>query len=170
MPAMISTRALEDNHCSDYNTSSAGEDSCDTVIYMGGSGHISDRDLTDNERPPSPNTMKIMKLKLSSSEDENTDDSTTSYKVTSSSSSSHPTYKDSTEDLRIKLRALDDEYDEAKKTSSQKSCSLQLSLPKQQPRQPSKHQLQPQNKPQQQQQQQQQQPVSYTHLTLPTKA
>ena len=166
---MISTRALEDNHCSDYNTSSAGEDSCDTVIYMGGSGHISDRDLTDNERPPSPNTMKIMKLKLSSSEDENTDDSTVSYKVTSSSSSSHPTYKDSTEDLRMKLRALDDEYDEAKKTSSQKSCSLQLSLPKQKPRQPSKHQLQPQNKPQNQPQQQQQQQQQQQKPILPPK-
>ena len=140
MPALVSTRAIEDNHCSDYNTSSAGEDSCDTVIYMGVSGHISDRDLTDNERPPSPNTMKIMKLKLSSSEDENTDDSSASYKVTPSSSS-HP-YKDSTEDLRMKLRALDEEYDEAKKTS-QNLSSQQLSFPKQQPQQQLKPALPP---------------------------
>ena len=56
---------------SDYNTSSAGEDSCDTVIYMGSNGQISDRDLSDNERPPSPRTFKAMQMKLtSSSEDE----------------------------------------------------------------------------------------------------
>ena len=36
---------------SDY-TSSAGEDSCDTVIYVGPNGQISDQDLTDNEGPP----------------------------------------------------------------------------------------------------------------------
>jgi len=36
---------------SDY-TSSAGEDSCDTVIYVGPNGRISDQDLTDNEGPP----------------------------------------------------------------------------------------------------------------------
>ena len=55
---------------SDY-TSSAAEDSCDTVIYMGNNGQMSDRDLSDNERPPSPKTFKAMQLKLtSSSEDE----------------------------------------------------------------------------------------------------
>ena len=36
---------------SDYN-SSTGEESCDTVIYVGPDGEISDRDLTDNEGPP----------------------------------------------------------------------------------------------------------------------
>ncbi|XP_065051675.1 kinesin-like protein KIF26B isoform X3 [Rhopilema esculentum] len=48
---------------SDY-TSSAGEDSCDTVIYVGPNGRISDQDLTDNEGPPiesvSTNTNSIL--------------------------------------------------------------------------------------------------------------
>lgn len=35
---------------SDY-TSSTGEESCDTVIYVGPDGQISDRELTDNEGP-----------------------------------------------------------------------------------------------------------------------
>ena len=48
---------------SDCGTSSAGEESCDTVIYMGNNGTISDRDLSDNERPPSPDTFRAMKLK-----------------------------------------------------------------------------------------------------------
>lgn len=75
MNPIVKNNCLEDNQ-SDYVSSSAGEgeDSCDTVIYRGANGHISDRDLTDNERPPSPDTMKIMKLKLaSSSEDETTE-------------------------------------------------------------------------------------------------
>ena len=37
------------NH-SDH-TSSTGEESCDTVIYCGPNGEVSDRDLTDNEGP-----------------------------------------------------------------------------------------------------------------------
>ena len=38
---------------------------------MGNNGNLSDRDLSDNERPPSPGTVKKIKLKLaSSSEDE----------------------------------------------------------------------------------------------------
>ncbi|XP_066916450.1 uncharacterized protein [Clytia hemisphaerica] len=113
---LISTRAIEDTYnCSDYNTSSAGEDSCDTVIYMGSSGgHLSDRDLTDNERPPSPNTMKIMKLKLSSSEDENTD-----------TGSDIMPCADSTEDLRMRLKTLE-ECEE--KTSSQAPLSPPPSL------------------------------------------
>ena len=41
---------------SDY-TSSAGEDSCDTVIYVGPNGRISDQDLTDNEGPPIENEI-----------------------------------------------------------------------------------------------------------------
>ena len=41
---------------SDY-TSSAGEDSCDTVIYVGPNGQISDQDLTDNEGPPIENDI-----------------------------------------------------------------------------------------------------------------
>jgi len=85
---------------SDCATSSAGEDSCDTVIYMGSSGHVSDRDLTDNERPPSPNTMKIMKLKLSSSEDENTD--------TGGDAITPCHHRDSTEELRLKLSTLEE--------------------------------------------------------------
>ena len=63
---------------------------------MGSSGHISDRDLTDNERPPSPNTIKIMKLKLSSSEDENTD--TGGDAIT----------PDSNESLRLKLSTMEE--------------------------------------------------------------
>ena len=38
------------NGVSDY-TSSTGEESCDTVIYVGPDGAVSDRDLTDNEGP-----------------------------------------------------------------------------------------------------------------------
>lgn len=63
---------------SDYNTSSAGEDSCDTVIYMGNNGRMSDRDLSDNERPPSPNTFRAMKLKLTSSSEDEQSELTTS--------------------------------------------------------------------------------------------
>ena len=72
---MVKTYGIDDTTGvnSDYNTSSAGEDSCDTVIYMG-NGHISDRDLSDNEHPPSKSSYLSMKLKLpSSSEDENTE-------------------------------------------------------------------------------------------------
>ena len=71
---MVKTYGIDDNVNSDYNTSSAGEDSCDTVIYMGANGHISDRDLTDNERPPSPGTFKAMKLKLASSSEDETNE------------------------------------------------------------------------------------------------
>ncbi|XP_065655982.1 kinesin-related protein 10 isoform X7 [Hydra vulgaris] len=77
-PAMVKTYGIDDTTCvnSDYNTSSAGEDSCDTVIYMG-NGHISDRDLSDNEHPPSRSSYLAMKLKLpSSSEDENMESNT----------------------------------------------------------------------------------------------
>ena len=64
---MLKTCGIDDNiRQSDYNTSSAGEDSCDTVIYCGSGGRLSDQNLTDNERPPSPNTFKAMKMKLSS--------------------------------------------------------------------------------------------------------
>ncbi|PFX23915.1 Kinesin-like protein KIF26A [Stylophora pistillata] len=49
---------------SDYN-SSTGEESCDTVIYVGPDGAISDRDLTDNEGPPT--RLSIRKSSVSSS-------------------------------------------------------------------------------------------------------
>lgn len=49
---------------SDYN-SSTGEESCDTVIYVGPDGEISDRDLTDNEGPPT--RLPIRKSSVSSS-------------------------------------------------------------------------------------------------------
>ena len=48
---------------SDY-TSSAGEDSCDTVIYVGPNGRISDQDLTDNEGPPIENHTPTNNLSL----------------------------------------------------------------------------------------------------------
>ena len=170
--AMVSIRAIEEERngtsCSDYNTSSAGEDSCDTVIYMGsGGGHISDRDLTDNERPPSPNTMKIMKLKLSSSEDETTDPIESRFSIPSSSStcyknklmSTHPSpysnsisnsnatgsssFKDSNENLNIRLRVLDDVDGEVEEEEIHPKQSS--SLPSQQPtQQPTQHQATPQ--------------------------
>lgn len=43
---------LEEGENSDYN-SSTGEESCDTVIYVGPDGELSDRELTDHEGPPS---------------------------------------------------------------------------------------------------------------------
>lgn len=49
---------------SDYN-SSTGEESCDTVIYVGPDGAISDRELTDNEGPPT--RLPIRKSSVSSS-------------------------------------------------------------------------------------------------------
>ncbi|XP_057304780.1 kinesin-related protein 10-like isoform X1 [Hydractinia symbiolongicarpus] len=74
-PAIVQTYGIDDNGLSsDYNTSSAGEDSCDTVIYMGSNGHLSDRDLTDNERPPSPDTFRAMRLKLASSSEDETNE------------------------------------------------------------------------------------------------
>lgn len=42
---------ISEQGSSDYN-SSTGEESCDTVIYVGPDGVISDRELTDNEGPP----------------------------------------------------------------------------------------------------------------------
>ena len=45
---------------SDY-TSSAAEDSSDTVIYVGPNGHLSDRDLTDNENPPASESQNFDK-------------------------------------------------------------------------------------------------------------
>lgn len=49
---------------SDYN-SSTGEESCDTVIYVGPDGAISDRELTDNEGPPA--RLPIRKSSVSGS-------------------------------------------------------------------------------------------------------
>ncbi|XP_020605452.1 kinesin heavy chain-like [Orbicella faveolata] len=49
---------------SDYN-SSTGEESCDTVIYVGPDGAISDRELTDNEGPPT--RLPIRKSSVSDS-------------------------------------------------------------------------------------------------------
>ncbi|XP_078344764.1 uncharacterized protein LOC144630301 isoform X3 [Oculina patagonica] len=49
---------------SDYN-SSTGEESCDTVIYVGPDGAISDRELTDNEGPPT--RLPIRKSSVTSS-------------------------------------------------------------------------------------------------------
>ncbi|XP_068751759.1 kinesin-like protein KIF26B isoform X2 [Montipora capricornis] len=67
---------------SDYN-SSTGEESCDTVIYVGPDGAISDRELTDNEGPPkrlpiknsrvSSSTRSLVR-KLESIENEETED------------------------------------------------------------------------------------------------
>ncbi len=48
----------ETNNLSDY-TSSTGEESCDTVIYCGPDGELSDRDLTDNEGPSHMNKVPV---------------------------------------------------------------------------------------------------------------
>ena len=48
----------ETNNHSDY-TSSTGEESCDTVIYCGPDGELSDRDLTDNEGPSHMNKVPV---------------------------------------------------------------------------------------------------------------
>lgn len=68
----------EDKNTSDY-TSSTGEESCDTVIYVGPDGELSDRDLTDNEGPSHmnevpgvPNEVKVdeqLKSKLEAIEE-----------------------------------------------------------------------------------------------------
>ena len=42
---------IEEGNSSDY-TSSAGEESCDTVVYMGSNGKLDDASFTDNETPP----------------------------------------------------------------------------------------------------------------------
>ncbi|XP_046859085.1 kinesin-like protein KIN-14E isoform X3 [Xenia sp. Carnegie-2017] len=70
----IRTSALADplqqnnNGHSDYN-SSTGEESCDTVIYCGPDGELSDRDLTDNEGPShmSNDCMKSTPVKVDQS-------------------------------------------------------------------------------------------------------
>ncbi|XP_015757068.1 PREDICTED: kinesin-like protein KIF26A [Acropora digitifera] len=49
---------------SDYN-SSTGEESCDTVIYVGPDGAISDRELTDNEGPPARLPVKNSAVSIS---------------------------------------------------------------------------------------------------------
>ncbi|XP_028393329.1 kinesin-like protein KIF26A isoform X2 [Dendronephthya gigantea] len=49
----------ESNNMSEDYTSSTGEESCDTVIYCGPDGEISDRDLTDNEGPSHMNKVTV---------------------------------------------------------------------------------------------------------------
>eukprot|EP00794_Sanderia_malayensis_P017822 gene17822-19601_t len=58
---MFVTRACESETMGDSEfTTSAAEDSCDTVIYVGPKGQpVSDAELTDFERPPSPNAIEI---------------------------------------------------------------------------------------------------------------
>lgn len=73
---------IDEPGSSDYN-SSTGEESCDTVIYVGPDGVISDRELTDNEGPPirlpiknsnvSSSTRSLVR-KLESIENEDTED------------------------------------------------------------------------------------------------
>ncbi|KAK3749849.1 hypothetical protein QZH41_015512, partial [Actinostola sp. cb2023] len=53
---------------SDQN-SSTGEESCDTVIYVGPDGELSDRDLTDHEGPPSLHHYKPLSKNISPWED-----------------------------------------------------------------------------------------------------
>lgn len=48
----------ESSYLSDC-TSSTGEESCDTVIYCGPNGELSDRDLTDNEGPSHMNKIPV---------------------------------------------------------------------------------------------------------------
>ena len=111
---MFKNNFLEDNngHQSEYVSSSAGEgeDSCDTVIYRGANGHLSDRDLTDNERPPSPDTMKIMKMKLaSSSEDETTESVVDSHVHNTSLKDSSSSIR--TAELHAKLSSIEESHD-----------------------------------------------------------
>eukprot|EP00794_Sanderia_malayensis_P017715 gene17715-19486_t len=49
-------------------TSSAGEESCDTVIYVGPNGRLSDQDLTDNESPPVNESLSAEEFVLSDCE------------------------------------------------------------------------------------------------------
>lgn len=58
--ALTEPLGVESNNQSDYNSdynSSTGEESCDTVIYCGPDGELSDRDLTDNEGPSHMNEV-----------------------------------------------------------------------------------------------------------------
>lgn len=73
---------IDEPGSSDYN-SSTGEESCDTVIYVGPDGAISDRELTDNEGPPTRLPLKNSRVssstqslvrKLESIENEEVDD------------------------------------------------------------------------------------------------
>lgn len=53
-PLLRTDTCQSDNHVeSEFNSTSAAEESCDTVIYLGpGRCYVSDRDLTDFENPP----------------------------------------------------------------------------------------------------------------------
>ena len=55
---------IDEPGSSDYN-SSTGEESCDTVIYVGPDGAISDRELTDNEGPPTRLPLKNSRVSSS---------------------------------------------------------------------------------------------------------
>ncbi len=78
---MLVTRACESDTIGDSEfTTSAAEDSCDTVIYVGPKGQaVSDTELTDFERPPSPNGIypskdDLLEKELSISDDDDDDD------------------------------------------------------------------------------------------------
>ncbi|XP_031571980.1 uncharacterized protein LOC116306087 [Actinia tenebrosa] len=61
IPNRLREDTREEAENSDYN-SSTGEESCDTVIYVGPDGELSDRDLTDHEGPPSIHHYKTSPL------------------------------------------------------------------------------------------------------------